>query len=848
MSKPFRLREDPRSEIEQALDRAIELSAGHKRATITDGRLVSEQHRRYRYTFTLGLPWDLPDGTDLQLFSSEFEKPLPVQLSQTTDESVTITTTRRLPAYTLSHAQLVVDRAYLLRRMKDALTQISTPASLGLKLFGHLESGDGVAEAHLVDTIRHIFPADEAQRLAIQRALASELLMILGPPGTGKTDVLAAIALLHAVHFKHRVLITSHTNIAIDNAILRLVKFFRHAGLERWLDEQRVIRFGDPHLAVLETDEYRHVTVPRIVSDFIRQQREQITQLECRREEVLRQIVDGQENLPMHVQAWEQRQAEIARERERIIADLKSVGEEERHHLTSILEQLTPLLVQDEREEQMMNQARESWQMDDVQLQALFPAYQNQRAIYQSVFEKWEQVRSSHRVARFFAREREEELGDRVQALAAQLTTLTEQIVPIQRRQAQAKQAYQKAEQQCKDLESAIASWTTQREACSASYEQQRAILKKEREGLDNELRMGNPWIAQIEETLKKRRRELASIEDTLARLDQRIADAKRETARLTLESAQIVGATLTGMYMNPLLLSQEWDVVIVDEGSMAPPPAVMIAANRARHHLIIVGDPLQLAPVCTFKDNLVKHWLGRDVFFHGGYTLAEAGAGTHQSILLPYQSRMHTAICDLVRGPVYKGLLKDRHPHTARPVFQPEPECAVVFYDTSEEPLAVAQKPQSGRSRSNEFHAEIDLLLAERILADLPEEHRVAECIGIVTPYTAQRDYIRKRLQETDLAPFCRVGTVHAFQGLEFAVLIFDLVESPGLEIAPFLRGGWGSDAMRLLNVAVTRALHKLFMVGNMHYVRRQRPSSLLRQIMELAWQKKHLPARHLL
>jgi hypothetical protein len=52
---------------------------------------------------------------------------------------------------------------------------------------------------------------------------------------------------------------------------------------------------------------------------------------------------------------------------------------------------------------------------------------------------------------------------------------------------------------------------------------------------------------------------------------------------RKVIEAAQIVGATLTGLYMNPTLLNQEWDVVIVDEGSMAPPPAVLVAANRAR-------------------------------------------------------------------------------------------------------------------------------------------------------------------------------------------------------------------------------------------------------------------------
>ncbi len=208
MLQSFHPRKDPTKAIEQALDRAIELSVGTRHYTITDGRLVYEPHRRYRsaYTLTQG-SWDLPDGTDLQLSSSDLAHSLPVQPSTTKDESVTITVTQRLTERTLASAQLVVDRAFLLRKLKEDLLCESTSAQCGLKLLGVLDCADGEAEAHLVETIKEVFSADEAQLLAMRRALYSELLMVLGPPGTGKTDVLAAIALLHATLFSYRVLI-----------------------------------------------------------------------------------------------------------------------------------------------------------------------------------------------------------------------------------------------------------------------------------------------------------------------------------------------------------------------------------------------------------------------------------------------------------------------------------------------------------------------------------------------------------------------------------------------------------------------------------------------------------------
>jgi len=56
-------RPDPRPMMEHALERAIELSPGTKHYPITDGMLVAEHHRQYRYAFTLDREWDVADGT-----------------------------------------------------------------------------------------------------------------------------------------------------------------------------------------------------------------------------------------------------------------------------------------------------------------------------------------------------------------------------------------------------------------------------------------------------------------------------------------------------------------------------------------------------------------------------------------------------------------------------------------------------------------------------------------------------------------------------------------------------------------------------------------------------------------
>jgi energy-coupling factor transporter ATP-binding protein EcfA2 len=66
-----------------------------------------------------------------------------------------------------------------------------------------------------------IYELDEFQRETVERILGlqeGELLLIVGPPGTGKTSVIARAALELARHGE-KVLIASHTNRAVDNVV-----------------------------------------------------------------------------------------------------------------------------------------------------------------------------------------------------------------------------------------------------------------------------------------------------------------------------------------------------------------------------------------------------------------------------------------------------------------------------------------------------------------------------------------------------------------------------------------------------------------------------------------------------
>ena len=832
---------DPRPLMVQALDSAIEEAEATHRYLIGHGHMVSGDHHENRYCFTVQGMWDVADGTAAILVPPEGDH-VGVEIVSSSGDTVTFSTPMRVAARTLQQATLLVEQAQLLRKMKDVLVRDTSSTGIGLRLFQGNPAPDRLADDHSIDELSDLFVPDDAQRLAIRRALASEVQMILGPGGTGKTDVLAAIVMLHALIYRHRVLLCAHTNIAIDNAVIRLAGLLRKQGQHAFLDAQNLVRVGNPHLASLETDAYRCITLSLIIDTALASQREALAHLETRRHEVIAQRMQDEEAFSRHQHQWKKRQAAISLQRQQALASSETIALQEQKRLTAIEEQMTVLRHQLEEVTQVMRQAQASIEEDAQTLQPLLATYATQAQRFQTERKKLDHLHASHPVLRFF---RQLVVGERdlevtIERLTHAVQAVADEIRAFQQHQMAMKQIYGRASLRQQELTATLALWRARREDRPLAEHQVWVASQQIVHDLNQEVQREHRRSQEIEQRMMNADQELTQIEHERTHLTQQVDEMRRDVARRVVSSAQIVGTTLTSVYLNPTVLNQQWDVVVLDEGSMAAPPAVMIVAQRASAHVIILGDPLQLAPVCTFKNGQARHWLGCDVFHLGGYTLQQAGSGTHHSVLLPYQSRMHSDICDLVRELIYKDLLKDREPTSPRPSFDPEPAHAVVLYDTTGVPEVQTLKPGNGRSRTNPAHAKLAILLVCRLLGSMAVKG--PECIGVVTPYAAQRDLIRHMLQVADLAMYVHVGTVHAFQGLEFDALVFDTVDAPGMPVSRFTSDRWGTPAMRLLNVAVSRARHKLIIIAHMATIRHEPLSSLLRQMMELAWRKKHV------
>lgn len=120
--------------------------------------------------------------------------------------------------------------------------------------------------------------------------------------------------------------------------------------------------------------------------------------------------------------------------------------------------------------------------------------------------------------------------------------------------------------------------------------------------------------------------------------------------------------------------------------------------------------------------------------------------------------------------------------------------------------------------SRFNFYSAQVALEVAAMLATRVPRpETGEARPIGVITPYAAQRRYLSKLLEALgELSAWVTVGTVHTFQGNECDVIIFDSVLAEPHWTSRLTNPHEAADVKRDLNVAVTRARHQLIVLGD--------------------------------
>jgi translation initiation factor 2 beta subunit (eIF-2beta)/eIF-5 len=303
--------------------------------------------------------------------------------------------------------------------------------------------------------------------------------------------------------------------------------------------------------------------------------------------------------------------------------------------------------------------------------------------------------------------------------------------------------------------------------------------------------------------------------------LNELRAKIKQEESQYVHQAA-VIGVTLSKAAMDPLIYEQEYDLIVVDEVSMAYIPQIAFASSLGKK-IVVCGDFKQLPPIAMADSKLGEKWLKRDIF-HGAkiVDVVEQGLEHPNLFMLKEQRRMHPEISSFTNNFIYKNKVYDHEivRKTRKPITnkQPFPKEAATLVDLSQMG-ACCLKESATDSRFNLMSALISMQLI------LSGKSNGMNSVGFIAPYKAQAKLLGAFIQ--DLIPGNATdsgdkkiiaATVHKFQGSERDMIVFDYTDSYPQQRAGILFTDVTSD--RLINVAVTRAKGKLINIVDRQYM----------------------------
>jgi hypothetical protein len=308
---------------------------------------------------------------------------------------------------------------------------------------------------------------------------------------------------------------------------------------------------------------------------------------------------------------------------------------------------------------------------------------------------------------------------------------------------------------------------------------------------------------------------QLQAVREELTELER----AHRRASRELIDDASVVVTTLARAVIDDAIWGREWDVVLVDEASMAPLPMVLAFAMRGPTTLSALGDPRQLPPVHASEEPEARRWFGRDLFEYSGF--GEPGydpARDPRLSALRIQFRMGETICTAVDDFAYDGLLRTDSLARNRGIrlaeARPGTASELVIIDTATLGGRCWADPMPGSSsRVNPTSG----LLAASVGAELLASS--CDSVVLVSPYRAQVRWLNALTKSLDGVT---ASTVHRLQGSEADAIVLDLVDAAP-HSRPSRLTGDGDDpelATRLLTVAASRARGKLVVLVDHDFV----------------------------
>jgi len=851
---------------------AARRAGGGSSTQLVDGRRLGMSGGRYHYRFqtenVLSIPPDTPG--DLHLSG---EDPIETFVIAVDDMTVILSVPCDLGS-SIPAAQLRTDLAHLMRRLIERIEGLANvPNPVGDRILAG--GGDGHKEDIPCDGL------DVYQKAAVGRSIGGNLTFIWGPPGTGKTRTIGAIG--RELNRRGRsLLLVSHTNIAVDQALLRISEGIDPADLAAG----KVLRVGEPHdprlrearagtqesELLLKTHVDRKAAELAARRDGLVGERRRATARLLELDgpiELLEWIEEAERDIPVMTESLastRKRDAAAARaagrsrelDKERPYWTAAAVEATRAQHCVREVETLTPRRETIAGQEQAAGQRHAAVRARLATVEELL----RQTSEVSGLVRMWKGLPSPDKVRQRVAEVRAEEtaaaaedaaavtsrqevertlaaLNERVRVFRVAYAADPETVISraaahtraLQDANAEAARLQRDAADSRRELESLV--WQRLEPLVEwGLVEAGRDTAEAMLDGIGHALGRARAQVAGLDLKALRAERARLNIGIGMCALEiSEIDDALKKVEASLIAGAAVVATTLTRAYLRDSIQSRRFDTVILDEASMAPIPALWVAASRADSNAVVVGDFRQLPPVVLCPEErhpLPKKWLGRDIFEVAGMTRTE---DTRRADLRD-QYRMHSHVSRIVNDLVYYGRLRDgiKDAEIEEEAklgewyrFDWGFDAPVLLVDTSKVGAWVTSVPRGKQSsRLNFLSATISVDIAQQMLRqDRAKPEDATPRVLIVCPYRPHAELLRLLIREARLENEVQAGTAHSFQGREAPVVVLDLVNDEPQWRVNLFTPGLDQEMRRLLNVSVSRAQGRLVVVGDFPYIR---------------------------
>jgi superfamily I DNA and/or RNA helicase len=300
------------------------------------------------------------------------------------------------------------------------------------------------------------------------------------------------------------------------------------------------------------------------------------------------------------------------------------------------------------------------------------------------------------------------------------------------------------------------------------------------------------------------------NVQSSIKRLRRKLEEFEREIQQRKVDKANVIFCTLSsaGSSLSIIMRTKTVESLIIDEGAAAYEPETYIPiASKRPKSIMIVGDPKQL-PATIMSPFAKSRGLAKSLQERLMFDAKQPYT------MLKIQYRMRPEISCFPSTVFYNGGIAN-----AASVMASSDEEAIYRNLVHDQPYCFVQVDGTEeRQPSGSFHNQKE---AEQVVAVVEGARRCIrraslarsnqyhfKNMRVITIYQAQVDLLSRLLRAARLGDVT-VSTVDSSQGCEANLVIISFVRT-GRQTIGFL-----SDQRRL-NVALTRAKHKLVCIGN--------------------------------